>query len=546
MDAPQIVVTAAAPFSGTWSSNEGLQIGRLADLQVPIDDNSVSRRHAEILLTEEGWVARDSGSTNGTTLNGVRIGRTFQRIRQGDVLRVGKIDLRIDVARTRPQYVQFSGGQTMQVEAHSKRSWDEAVECFDLTESRWKVDGKAFVSLMRAGYRLAHSHSPDEQFQKVLDEAVAFFGAQRGAIFLPDEATGGLTARCVSGAGGQMVPRNISRTPATRAYSSQHSLLFKDCRETPELQAAESVAHSSMKSIICAVLRSPDRTFGVLHLDRGLMQEPFTEAELDLADSLAAALALGVERLQMIDRQQEMFLHTVTALAQAVEMRDVYTGNHTHRVTTYAMLLAEELGVPVEERNVLRAAAALHDIGKIAIDDHILRKPGRLSQPEFDQMKTHVIRGSEIIQMVPGLAWALPVVRGHHERWDGTGYPDRLQGEAIPLLARIVCVVDAFDAMTSDRPYRPGMPLDVAYGELVAGAGRQFDPNCIDAFVRLRPRIEELFDRELEFVARANTGTDTISVRDLKREAMAETPAPLSSDALGDHATSALAIDDLS
>jgi putative nucleotidyltransferase with HDIG domain len=250
----------------------------------------------------------------------------------------------------------------------------------------------------------------------------------------------------------------------------------------------------------------------------------------------------------MIDRQQEMFLHTVTALAQAVEMRDVYTGNHTHRVTTYAMLLAEELGVPVEERNVLRAAAALHDIGKIAIDDHILRKPGRLSPPEFDQMKTHVIRGSEIIQMVPGLAWALPVVRGHHERWDGTGYPDRLKGDEIPLLARIVCVVDAFDAMTSDRPYRPGMPIDVAYGELVAGAGRQFDPNCIAAFVRLRSRIEDLFDRELEFVARANTGTDTISVRDLKREAMAETPAPVASESAvgGDQTTSALAIDDFS
>ena len=176
-----------------------------------------------------------------------------------------------------------------------------------------------------------------------------------------------------------------------------------------------------MGSIICAVLRSPDRAFGVLHLDRGVVQDPFTEADLYLADSLAAALALGVERLNMVDRQQELFLHSITALAQAVEMRDLYTGDHTHRVTTYSLLLAEELGIPADQRQLLRAAAALHDIGKIAIDDQILRKPGRLTETEFDQMKTHVTRGAEIIQMIPGLAWALPVVRGHHERWDGRG-----------------------------------------------------------------------------------------------------------------------------
>jgi HD-GYP domain-containing protein (c-di-GMP phosphodiesterase class II) len=101
------------------------------------------------------------------------------------------------------------------------------------------------------------------------------------------------------------------------------------------------------------------------------------------------------------------------------------------------LILAEELGLSVEERQILRAAAALHDIGKIGIDDTILRKPGRLSEAEFNKMKTHVTRGSEIIQMIPGLSWAMPVVRGHHERWDGNGYPDKLKGEEIPLTARL-------------------------------------------------------------------------------------------------------------
>jgi HD-GYP domain-containing protein (c-di-GMP phosphodiesterase class II) len=190
------------------------------------------------------------------------------------------------------------------------------------------------------------------------------------------------------------------------------------------------------------------------------------------------------------------------------------------------LILAEELGLPGEQRQLLRAAAALHDIGKIGIDDLILRKPGRLSEAEFSQMKTHVTRGSEIIQMIPGLAWALPVVRGHHERWDGSGYPDRLKGEDIPLTARVVAVADAFDAMTSDRPYRRGMPANAAFAELVAGSGKQFDPKCVEAFVRARYRIESLLKQETVFREQAERETGTLSVQELRRQVLEETPGP--------------------
>ncbi|HEY2911165.1 MAG TPA: HD domain-containing phosphohydrolase [Gemmataceae bacterium] len=526
MDSPKIVLVTTAASPVTWTSSSQLQIGRLPDLDVSIDDPSISRRHAEILLVDEGWVVRDFGSTNGTYLNRVRIGRTPQKVRQGDELHVGSVALRVEYLRNQAAVIRIGDGQTVQVQALAKRSWDQAVEGFELSDEQWPKQGQHFVRLMRSGYLLAHAASPDEQLRQVLEQAVVFFGAQRGGIFLADEGSGHLAIRCIASPPDRpLAARTISRTTATRAFNGQKSLLFKDCRE-PDLMAAESVTRGAMNSIICAVLRSPERTFGVLHLDRGLLQEPFAEGDLYLADSLAAALALGVERIQMVDRQQELFLHTVTALAQAVEMRDLYTGNHTHRVTTYALILAEELGVKESERQVLRAAAALHDIGKIAIDDHILRKPGRLSETEFTQMKMHVIRGSEIIQMVPGLSWAQPVVRGHHERWDGTGYPDRLKGEEIPLLARVVSVADAFDAMTSDRPYRPGMSIATAYAELQSGAGKQFDPTLIDAFVRVRPRIEALFEQESALREQHDAGTDTVSSRELKRQAMEETPGP--------------------
>jgi HD-GYP domain-containing protein (c-di-GMP phosphodiesterase class II) len=548
VNAPQLMLAADAPFEGSWSLSSSVRIGRIPGMDLVLDDASVSRHHAEIVLAEDGWHVRDNGSTNGTHLNGVRLGRTPQRLRAGDVVGVGKIALRVKSVVAEPVIVRMSGGRAVQVEALSERSWAEAVDGLHLDDHRWKVDGKAFLSLMRAGYQLAHSTTPEMQLQKALDEAVDFFGASRGAIFLQDESSGKLEPRCTSARGRRQVSRLISRSPSVRAFTARQSLLFQDCRETPEFSSVESVAHSTMKSLICAVLRSPDRAFGVLHLDRDLLQEPFTEEDLQLAESLAAALALGLERLQMVERQQELFLHTVTALAQAVEMRDLYTGNHTHRVTVYASLLAEELGLGADERRVLRAAAALHDIGKIAIDDSILRKPGRLSESEFDRMKTHVIRGSEIIQMVPGLSWALPVVRGHHERWDGTGYPDRLAGEAIPLLARVVGVADAFDAMTSDRPYRSGMAVGAAYGELEAGSGRHFDPRCVEAFVRIRPQIEAILEREKAYRDEATIGVDTVTAQKLREQTSIETPRPVAMTTflpvVEELATSSIAMDD--
>jgi len=139
----------------------------------------------------------------------------------------------------------------------------------------------------------------------------------------------------------------------------------------------------------------------------------------------------------------------------------------------------------------LRIGTPLHDIGKIAVADDLLRKPGKLTVEEFEMMKQHVLKGAELVGNIPGLGPMLPIVRHHHERWDGHGYPDGLVGDKIPRVARIVAVADAFDAMTSNRPYRPAMLLSEAFSELVSQAGSHFDPGCIEAFLRLRPCIQK-------------------------------------------------------
>jgi putative nucleotidyltransferase with HDIG domain len=211
--------------------------------------------------------------------------------------------------------------------------------------------------------------------------------------------------------------------------------------------------------------------------------------DLHLADALAANVSAGIECAQMVRKQRDLFLDTITILAQAVELRDEYTGGHTCRVTTYSVLLAEQLNLDPAQVDLIRIGTPLHDIGKIGIDDAILRKPDRLTPAEFEAMKLHTVKGAEIVATVPDLRPIIPIVRSHHERWDGKGYPDGLGGEAISPMARVVAVADAFDAMTSDRPYRKGLAPEAAFLEVEKHAGRQFDPVAAHGFLAIQPAI---------------------------------------------------------
>jgi HD-GYP domain-containing protein (c-di-GMP phosphodiesterase class II) len=214
--------------------------------------------------------------------------------------------------------------------------------------------------------------------------------------------------------------------------------------------------------------------------------------ELHLVDALAASMSVAVENLLLIrEMHRSSFVQTVTALAQTVELRDPYTGGHAQRVTDYSLMLAEELKMSSAECHDLRTGAPLHDIGKIGIDDAILRKHGPLTPEECREIRTHPAKGEAILQGIPALAGVLPIVRSHHERWDGAGYPDGLAGPQIPLLARVVAVADTFDAMTTTRPYREGLEPARALAEIEKAAGSQFDPACVAAFARLGPRLEE-------------------------------------------------------
>jgi putative nucleotidyltransferase with HDIG domain len=213
--------------------------------------------------------------------------------------------------------------------------------------------------------------------------------------------------------------------------------------------------------------------------------------------------ARSQELLESYRRLQERSLEAIASLNATVDARDPYTAGHSARVQRIALAVAEELGIPRSRLEAIRYGSLFHDIGKIAVPDAILSKPGGLTPGEYEVIKRHPADGADIVSKLGSLREAVPLIRHHHERWDGHGYPDRLCGEAIPLEACIVGLADAWDAMTSDRPYRPALSIEDATAEVRAARGSQFAPAIVDAFfaaLRHRPGVFEVA-RPLEAVA---------------------------------------------
>ncbi len=197
------------------------------------------------------------------------------------------------------------------------------------------------------------------------------------------------------------------------------------------------------------------------------------------------------------DRVSSLHLRTIETLALAIEAKDHTTHDHLKRVQVYAAEIAKDLGIGEDDRLALRAAAVLHDIGKLAVPEHIVSKPGKLTPEEFEKMKIHPVVGAEILERALFPYPVCPIVRAHHEKWDGTGYPDGLKGDEIPIGARILAAVDCLDALASDRQYRRALPVDGAMAEVAARAGRDFDPRVVQALQR-RYRELESMAREIQ------------------------------------------------
>ncbi|MFC1914265.1 HD domain-containing phosphohydrolase [Chloroflexota bacterium] len=237
------------------------------------------------------------------------------------------------------------------------------------------------------------------------------------------------------------------------------------------------------RSIICTPMIVQRKITGVIEVLNKLDGSNFSEHDLETLISVTPTAAMAIENARLHQSVLDAYKGTIRALAAAIDAKDPYTRGHSERVMEYVLQAGQALSLPEDELEVLEYASILHDIGKISIADNILNKPDSLTPKEWAIMHTHPATGANMIKDIPFLAKASELVRHHHERYDGTGYPDGLQGSRIPIGARLIAVADAFDTMTTDRAYRPALTLDYTISELHGCAGTQFCPLAIKAFV---------------------------------------------------------------
>jgi GAF domain-containing protein len=306
-------------------------------------------------------------------------------------------------------------------------------------------------TLYEAGKTITSSLNLDETLQAIMHMVNDIIDISSGAIMLLDEETSEMTER----------------------------VRFQN--DDQEEGALEGEVEAG-KADFNIPLVIGDRTIGSFKFS-SIGVSDLSGEDKQILQTLASQAAIAIENARLFERTQNAYYDTISSLAVAIEKRDPYTSGHSERVTSYATELASKLGLPQKEVSIIQYAGLLHDIGKIGVSDSILNKRTILNESDFGLIREHPLLGDAILSPLRFLDDAQTVVKYHHERWDGSGYPDGLKGEGIPLLARIISVADAYDAMTSDRPYRLAMSVEDALVEIEAGIGKQFDPHIAKTFI---------------------------------------------------------------
>ncbi len=327
----------------------------------------------------------------------------------------------------------------------------------------------------------------DNILEKSLEIAAESMDCSRISILFLDRPTQTLYIRAAKGLDSDIIKN--TRIPVGEGISGmvfKHGkpLLVKDVERElgPDLR---NKWYYKTRSLISVPLFIQQEPFGVINATDKIAGVHFSSDDLLLLETIAKKVSLNIENVVLYESVYDNLLETLMALVKTLEAKDPYTQKHSERVTFYAMETASKLGCNDEEMETLKFAGYLHDIGKVGVRDVVLLKEGRLTDDEFQEIKRHPVIGESIVQHLELLPDEKAIIRSHHERWDGKGYPDGLKEKKIPFLARIITVADAYDAMTSSRPYRNGMLHEAAMEELFRCEWTQFDGEIVGAFASI-------------------------------------------------------------
>lgn len=361
-------------------------------------------------------------------------------------------------------------------------------------------------ALMGVGHVINSSKGLEAVLDEVMDSVIALMRAERGLLMLRDEwrdiqieAARGMDHASLNGD-----TSSVSKTIVQRVAETGESVLTTNAQEDPRFEKQKSVHEHNLRSILCVPLKLKEEIIGVIFVDSRVYSGLFQKNDLEMLSAFADQAAVAIENARMFDELQKANMElrdaydaTLKGWALTLELRDKETEGHTQRVTSLTQVLAKRLGIGEKELEHIERGSLLHDIGKMAIPDYILLKPGELTLAERKFMELHPDFAKDMLDKIEFLHPAIDIPYCHHEKWDGSGYPQNLRGEEIPFAARIFAVVDVWDALTSERPYRESIPPEQVRQIIRADSGKHFDPRVVEAFLELEdipisPKIGEI------------------------------------------------------
>ena len=343
-------------------------------------------------------------------------------------------------------------------------------------ENQRKVGESYLEMLFGIGSAIISPFKLEDEVDIILRQALGTVGTGRGAVLLHDSKKGLLEVRGCEG-------YDRSKLKVGDSCRISDKLPVVDASE-PDAEQGIRLYEDPARNTVFIPMVAKERLVGGIELDLGSGKKALSAQKQKVLYALASQAAIFIENARLERDVRSMFLNIIVSLAGAVDAKDAYTHGHSLRVARTSLLVGKMQGMPREAMEPLLLSAILHDVGKIAIPDDILKKTGKLTPDEYDSMKNHVTAGARMLAHIPALEEVIPGIRHHHEHWDGSGYPDGLIGDGIPLTGRIILIGDAFDAMSTDRIYRKGMGVPVSIERMIESAGRQFDPKLVDIMER--------------------------------------------------------------
>jgi HD-GYP domain-containing protein (c-di-GMP phosphodiesterase class II) len=362
------------------------------------------------------------------------------------------------------------------------------------------INYKNSLLINEIGQALSKESDLDGILAKVVNVLEDRLDYDRGLILLANPQKTRLISRAGYGYGldelskfmmstGFHLDRKESKGIFVACFNQQKPFLVNDIEEILDDLSGRSLEFAKnmgVKSFICCPIIYEGESLGVLAVDNIQTKKSLVQSDINMLMGIAPQIAVSIHNVKLVEARMKQFQSILQALVASTEARDPITAGHSERVTDYAVGISNELGLPTDYTDMIRVAASLHDYGKIGVDDAILKKNGRLSEIEYEHIKTHAGQTRHILERVnfEGIYKQVPnIAASHHEKLDGSGYPSGLSGDEIPFGAKVIAVADVFEALTSKRHYRDPMPVNEALDHLVANIGNHFEEQCVEAFI---------------------------------------------------------------